>query len=84
MKLPQRSKNRRVVAWALVGLTMILGISAAAAVVSRHAGAPRGAQAPWWLVVASDRDGGNEYALDRQTYVLRPDGSRLTSLRGTE
>jgi Tol biopolymer transport system component len=68
-------------AWALVLLMMV---AAAAAVVLRPAGVARGAPAPWWLVVGSDRDGG-EYTLDEgQTYVLRPDGSRLTSLLGTE
>jgi len=83
MKLLLRLQHRHVVAWALVALTMVV-IVAATAVVLRPAGVARGASAPSWLVVASNRDGGEEYSLDGQTYVLRPDGSRLTSLLGTD
>ncbi|HKD33356.1 MAG TPA: FG-GAP-like repeat-containing protein [Gaiellaceae bacterium] len=72
----------RTVVCTFVPLALISG-AIAVALVLLHSGAAQSSP-PWWLVVASTRGGGNEYALDGQPYVLRPDGSRLTSLRGTE
>src|SRR5437870_337553 len=57
---------------------------AVAAGLWRHARGATSAPTASWLVLASNRDGG-EYTLgEGQTYAMRPSGSRLTSLLGTE
>ncbi len=76
-----RSKRHMMIALLAVAVSAL-----AAVAVWRHAlpaKASAGAAPSSWLVLSSNRDG-TEYTWAGQTYVVRPNGSRLTSLLGTE
>jgi Tol biopolymer transport system component len=81
-----RARQPRIATVGLVALVAVASAFAATA-VWRFAGTATSAGASStssWLVLASDRAGG-EYTLgEGQAYLLRPNGSRLTSLLGTE
>ena len=76
--------NRRQRHWALAGGTALVCALVAGAwtLAAARSGSDVSASRPYWIVLASTRDGVGDAELgwERRTYGLRPDGSRLTSL----